>query len=77
MEFNKLKAALTNAQENMWDGVIKTHNSCTSFSFIKGDSSEDDIIEYDSRTKTITILSKTRFAYIDCDTVECIEVYVN
>lgn len=77
MEFNKLKAALTNAQENMWDGVIKTNNSCTGFSFIKGDSSEDDIIEYDSRTKTITILGKTRFAYIDCDKVECIEVYTN
>lgn len=77
MEFNKLKAALTNAQENMWDGVIKTHNSCTDFSFIKGDSSEDDIIEYDSRAKVITILGKTRFAYIDCDKVECIEVYTN
>lgn len=36
-----------------------------------------DIIEYDSRTKTITILDKTRFAYIDCDKVECIEVYGN
>lgn len=77
MEFNKLKAALTNAQENMWDGVIVTHNRSTDFIFIKGDSSKDDIIEYDSRTKTITILGKTRFAYIDCDKVECIEVYGN
>ena len=77
MEFNKLKAALTNAQENMWDGVIVTHNSSTYFSFIKGDSSEDDIIEYDSRAKAITILGKTRNTYIDCDTIECIEVYRN
>lgn len=57
MEFKTLEAALTNAQENMWDGVIKTHNSCASFSFINfinGDSSKDDIIGYDSRTRTIT-----------------------
>ena len=77
MEFKVLKEALINAQENMWDGVIKTHNSCTDFSFIKGDSSEDDIIGYDSRTRTITILGKTCNTYIDCDTVECIEVYRN
>ena len=77
MEFNVLKEALINAQENMLDGVIKTHNSCTDFSFIKGNPSEDDIIGYDSRTKTITILGKTRNIYIDCDTIECIEVYRN
>lgn len=77
MDFKTLKAALINAQENMWDGVIKTHNSCTNFSFIKGDPSEDDIIGYDSRTKTITILGKTHNTYIDCDAIECIEVYRN
>lgn len=77
MEFKVLKEALINAQENMWDGVIKTHNSCTDFSFINGDSSEDDIIGYDSRTRTITILGKTCNTYIDCDAVECIEVYRN
>lgn len=77
MKFNTLKAALINAQENMWDGVIRTHNSCVDFSFIHGDGSEDDIIGYDNRTRTMTILGKTCNTYIDCDAVECIEVYRN
>lgn len=77
MDFKTLEATLINAQENMWHGVIKTPNSCTNFSFINGDGSEDDIIGYDSRARIITILGKTCNTYIDCDTIECIEVYRN
>ena len=77
MDFKTLEATLINAQENMWHGVIVTHNSSTDFSFINGDGSEDDIIGYDSRARAITILGKTRNTYIDCDAVECIEVYRN
>ena len=54
-----------------------TPNSCTNFSFTEGDGSEDDIIGYDSRARAITILGKTHNTYIDCDAVECIEVYRN
>lgn len=77
MEFKTLKAALINAQENMRDGVIRTHNSCVDFSFIHGGSSEDNIIGYDNKTRTMVILGKTCNTYIDCDAVECIEVYRN
>lgn len=77
MDFKALEATLINAQENMWHGVIVTHNSSTDFSFINGDGSEDDIIGYDKVKRVITILGKTYNTYIDCDAVESIRVYRN
>lgn len=77
MKFATVKTILMAAQSNQQHGVIKTHNNDVCFSFANGDSGEDDIIGYDSRKRTITILGKTCNTYIDCDAVECIEVYRN
>ena len=75
MKFASVKTILLAAQENMQHGVIKTHNNAVCFSFENGDSSEDDIIGYNSDTEAISILNKVCNSYIDCDAIETIEVY--
>lgn len=63
------------AQENQQHGVIKTHNDSVCFSFVNGDSSEDDIIAYDSRAEVVSLLGKVCNSYVDCESIESIEVY--
>ena len=75
MKFESVKTILFAAQENMQHGVIKTHNNVVSFSFVNGDSGEDDVIGYNSDTEAISILGKACNSYIDCEAIETIEVY--
>ena len=75
MKFASVKTILFAAQENMQHGVIKTHNNVVSFSFVNGDSGEDDVIGYNSDTEAISILGKACNSYIDCEAIETIEVY--
>ena len=75
MKFASVKTILLAAQENMQHGVIKTHNNAVCFSFVNGDSSDDDIIGYNSDTEAISILNKVCNSYIDCEAIETIEVY--
>ena len=75
MKFASVKTILLAAQENMQHGVIKTHNNAVCFSFVNGDSGEDDVIGYNSDTEAISILGKACNSYIDCDAIETIEVY--
>ena len=75
MKFTSVKTILLAAQENMQHGVIKTHNNAVCFSFVNGDSGEDDIIAYKSDTEVISVLGKACNSYIDCEAIETIEVY--
>lgn len=75
MNFATVKTILMAAQENMQHGVIKTHNNAVCFSFVNGDSDEDDIIAYKSDTEVISVLGKACNSYIDCEAIETIEVY--
>ena len=75
MKFASVKTILLAAQENMQHGVIKTHNNDVCFSFVNGDSGEDDIIGYKSDTEVISVLGKACNSYIDCEAIETIEVY--
>ena len=75
MKFESVKTILFAAQENMQHGVIKTHNNVVIFSFVNGDSGEDDVIGYNSDTEAISILGKACNSYIDCEAKETIEVY--
>ena len=63
------------AQSNLQHGVIKTHNNDVCFSFVNGESGEDDIIVFNSDTEVISVLGKACNSYIDCEAIECIEVY--
>lgn len=75
MKFNTVKTILMAAQSNQQHGVIKMHSDCVCFSFTNGDSGEDDIIAYSSDTEVISVLGKAGNNYIDCEAIECIEVY--
>ena len=75
MKFATVKTILMAAQSNLQHGVIKTHNNDVCFSFVNGDSSEDDIIGYKIDTEVISVLGKTCNSYIDCEAIETIEVY--
>lgn len=75
MKFNTVKTILMAAQSNQQHGVIKTHNNDVCFSFVNGDSDEDDIIGYDSDTEIISVPGKACNSYIDCEAIETIEVY--
>lgn len=57
------------------DGSEMRHGDCVCFSFVNGDSGEDDIIGYNSDTEVISVLGKACNSYIDCEAIECIEVY--
>lgn len=75
MKYASVKTILLAAQDNMQHGVIKTHNNVVIFSFVNGDSGEDDVIGYNSDTEAISILGKACNSYIDCEAIETIEVY--
>lgn len=75
MNFKTVKTILLAAQSNLQHGVIKMHSDCVCFSFTNGDSGEDDIIGYNSDTEVISVLGKACNSYIDCEAIECIEVY--
>ncbi len=75
MKFKTVKMILMAAQSNQQHGVIKMHSDCVCFSFTNGDSDEDDIIAYSSDTEVISVLGKAGNSYIDCEAIECIEVY--
>lgn len=75
MKFATVKTILMAAQSNLQHGVIKMHNNDVCFSFVNGDSGEDDIIGYKTDTEVISVLGKTCNSYIDCEAIETIEVY--
>lgn len=75
MKFATVEKILMAAQSNQQHGVIKMHSDCVCFSFTNGDSGEDDIIAYSSDTEVISVLGKAGNSYIDCEAIECIEVY--
>lgn len=75
MKFKTVKTILMAAQSNQQHGVIKMHSDCVCFSFTNGDSGEDDIIAYSSDTEVISVLGKAGNSHIDCEAIECIEVY--
>lgn len=64
-------------QENLQHGLIKYGSDSVDFDFTASavDKGEENIIGYDSDTEVISVLGKARNAYIDCDAIECIEVY--
>lgn len=75
MKFKTVQTILMAAQSNQQHGVIKMHSDCVCFSFTNGDSGEDDIVGYNSDTEVISVLGKACNSYIDCEAIECIEVY--
>lgn len=75
MKFATVEKILMAAQSNLQHGVIKTRNNDVCFSFVNGDSDEDDIIGYDSDTEIISVLGKACNSYIGCEAIEIIEVY--
>lgn len=75
MKFKTVETILMAAQSNLQHGVIKTHNNDVCFSFVNGDSGEDDIIGFNSDTEVISVLGKACNSYIDCEAIETIEVY--
>lgn len=60
---------------NQQHGFIKYGNGSVDFDFQVGDISKRDIIGYNSDTEVISVLGKTRCAYIDCEAIQCIEVF--
>ena len=75
MKFKTVETILMAAQSNLQHGVIKTHNNDVCFCFVNGDSGEDDIIGFNSDTEVISVLGKACNSYIDCKSIETIEVY--
>lgn len=75
MKFKTVETILLAVQSNQQHGVIKTHNNDVCFSFVNGDSGEDDIIGFNSDTEVISVLGKACNSYIDCEAIETIEVY--
>lgn len=75
MKFKTVETILMAAQSNLQHGVIKTHNNDVCFSFVNGESGEDDIIGFNSDTEVISVLGKACNSYIDSEAIETIEVY--
>lgn len=75
MKLTTVRTILDAAMNNQQHGVIKYGNDSVDFSFTAGDSSEQDIIGYNSETEVISVLGKARCAYIGCEAIQCIEVY--
>lgn len=75
MKLTTVRTILDAAMNNQQHGVIKFGNDSVDFSFMAGDASEQDIIGYNSDTEVISVLGKARCAYIDCEAIQCIEVY--
>lgn len=75
MKLVTVRTILDAAMNNQQHGIIKYGNDSVDFDFTAGDSSEQDIIGYNSDTEVISVLGKARNAYIDCEAIQCIEVY--
>lgn len=75
MKLKTVRTILDAAMENQQHGVIKYGNDSVDFDFTAGDCSEQDMIGYNSDTEVISVLGKARNAYIDCEAIQCIEVY--
>lgn len=77
MKYQSVKRILMAAHENLQHGLIKYGSDSVDFDFTASavDKGEENIIGYDSDTEVISVLGKARNAYIDCDAIECIEVY--
>lgn len=62
--------------DNQQHGIIKYGNDFVDFDFTAGDSSDQDIVAFNTDTEVVSVLGKTtRNAYIDCESIQCIEVY--
>lgn len=77
MKFKTVQTILMAALSNQQHGVIKTHNNSIYFSFTNGDSSEDDIIAYDSHAEVISVLGRVCNNYVCCDAIESISLRKN
>lgn len=77
MKFKTVETILMAALSNQQHGEIKTHNDSICFSFANGDSSEDDIIAFDSRAEVLSVLGKVCNSYVDCDAIESISLRKN
>lgn len=75
MKLVTVRTILDAAMNNQQHGIIKYGNDSVDFDFTAGDSSEQDIIGCNSDTEVISVLGKARNAYIDCEAIQCIEVY--
>ena len=75
MKLATVRTILDAAMDNQQHGVIKFTADCVDFDFTAGDSTEQDIIGYNSDTEVVSVLGKARNAYIDCKAIQCIEVY--
>lgn len=75
MKLKTVRTILDAAMDNQQHGIIKFGNDSVDFSFTAGDCSEQDMIGYNSDTEVISVLGKARSAYIDCEAIQCIEVY--
>lgn len=75
MKLTTVRTILDAAMDNQQHGVIKYGNDSVDFDFTVGDSSEQDLIGYNSDTEVVSVLGKARCAYIGCEAIQCIEVY--
>lgn len=75
MKLKTVRTILDAAMDNQQHGIIKYGNGCVDFDFTAGESGEIDIIGYNTDTEAVSVLSKDRNAYIDCEAIQCIEVY--
>lgn len=76
MKLKAVRTILEAAMSNQQRGIIKYGNDSVDFDFTAGDSSEQDIVAFNTDTEVLSVLGKTcRNAYIDCEAIQCIEVY--
>lgn len=62
---------------NQQHGMIKYGNDSVDFDFTASalDKDEQDILAFSSDTEVVSVLGKVRCAYIDCEAIQCIEVF--
>lgn len=77
MKLQTVRTILDAAMRNQQRGIIKYGNDSVDFDFTDGDSSDQDLIGYNTDTEVISVLGKARNAYIDCEAIQCIEVYAS
>lgn len=77
MKLQSVKKILMAAQMNQQHGLIKYSTNCVDFDFTGAiqDTDECDIVAFDNEAEVVEVLGKARNAYIECEAIECIEVF--
>ncbi|MDD6754366.1 MAG: hypothetical protein PUE15_10785 [Prevotella sp.] len=75
MKLLAIRKILDAAMANQQRGIIKYGNDSVDFDFTAGDSSEQDMVAFSTDTEVLSVFGKARNAYIDCEAIQCIEVY--